>query len=57
MEMFAALHVGAPFGYATGPGRSHGRSLGNMVGGIGLVTAVRLLRVPHRVAEERDKAK
>lgn len=28
-------------------------ALGNVVGGVGLVTAVRLLRVPHRVAEER----
>jgi formate/nitrite transporter FocA (FNT family) len=26
---------------------------GNIVGGIGLVTSLRLLQVPHRVAEER----
>jgi formate/nitrite transporter FocA (FNT family) len=26
---------------------------GNLIGGIGLVTSIRLLRVPHRVAEER----
>jgi formate/nitrite transporter FocA (FNT family) len=28
-------------------------ALGDMIGGIGLVTSIRLLRVPHRVAEER----
>ena len=27
---------------------------GNLVGGIGLVTSLRLLQTPHRVAEERD---
>ena len=27
--------------------------LGNLVGGIGLVTSIRLFQVPHRVAEER----
>jgi formate/nitrite transporter FocA (FNT family) len=26
---------------------------GNLIGGIGLVTSIRLLQVPHRVAEER----
>jgi formate-nitrite transporter family protein len=28
-------------------------SLGNVIGGVGLVTSIRLLRVPHRVKEER----
>jgi hypothetical protein len=27
--------------------------MGNLIGGIGLVTSIRLLQVPHRVAEER----
>jgi formate/nitrite transporter FocA (FNT family) len=27
---------------------------GNLAGGIGLVTSLRLLQTPHRVAEERD---
>ncbi|MEU4674660.1 formate/nitrite transporter family protein [Amycolatopsis sp. NPDC023774] len=31
-------------------------SLGNIVGGIGLVTSIRLLRVSHRVAEAQDDA-
>lgn len=30
-------------------------ALGNIVGGVGLVTAIRLLRVTHRVAEDRDR--
>jgi formate-nitrite transporter family protein len=29
-------------------------ALGNFIGGVGLVTSIRLLRVPHRVAEERN---
>ncbi len=29
-------------------------AFGNVVGGVGLVTAIRFLRVPHRIAEERD---
>ena len=29
-------------------------ALGNLVGGVGLVAAIRLLRVTHRVAEDRD---
>ncbi len=28
-------------------------AFGNIIGGVGLVTSIRLLRVPHRVAEER----
>src|SRR6201989_3664457 len=28
-------------------------ALGNVIGGVGLVTSIRLLRVPHRVKEER----
>jgi formate/nitrite transporter FocA (FNT family) len=31
-------------------------SFGNLIGGIGLVTSIRLLQVPHRVAEERAEA-
>jgi formate-nitrite transporter family protein len=30
-------------------------ALGNTIGGVGLVTSIRLLRVPHRVAEERGE--
>ena len=56
MLMFCALHVGAPFGYLHWLGLLGWSALGNVVGGLVLVTAVRLLRVPHRVAEARDAA-
>jgi formate/nitrite transporter FocA (FNT family) len=54
--MFAGLLTGrAPYGlpeWALGLGWS---ALGNLVGGTVLVTAVRLLRVGHRVVEERQQ--
>lgn len=50
---FAALHAGAPFGYADWLGLAAFAALGNMVGGLGLVTVLRLLQVPHKVAAER----
>jgi len=50
---FAALHVGAPFGYADWLGLVAFAALGNMIGGLGLVTVLRLLQVPHKVAAER----
>jgi formate-nitrite transporter family protein len=53
--MFAALIAGAPFGYLDWLGALAWSALGNLVGGVVLVTAIRLLRVPHRVAEERDR--
>jgi formate/nitrite transporter FocA (FNT family) len=52
---FAALHVGAPFGYVDWLKLFLLSSLGNMVGGLGLVTLLRLLQVPHKVAAERDQ--
>ncbi len=54
--MFAALHAGAPFGYADWLARLGWAVLGNMIGGLVLVTAIRLLRVPHRVAQARAEA-
>lgn len=52
---FAALHAGAPFGYADWLGLAAFAALGNMVGGIGLVTVLRLFQTPHKVlAERRD---
>ena len=54
--MFAALHTGtASFGYADWLGAMGWSALGNVVGGVGLVTFVRLVRVPHRLAEERER--
>ncbi len=54
--MFAALISGAPFGYGDWLGALGWSALGNVLGGLLLVTAVRLLRVPHRVAEARSEA-
>jgi formate/nitrite transporter FocA (FNT family) len=53
---FAALHVGAPFGYVDWLKLFVLASLGNMVGGLGLVTLLRLLQVPHKVAAERQRS-
>jgi formate-nitrite transporter family protein len=50
---FASLHAGAPFGYADWLGLFAFAALGNMIGGLGLVTVLRLLQVPHKVLAER----
>lgn len=50
---FAALQSGAPFGYGSWLGLLWLAILGNMVGGLGLVTVLRLLQTPHKVAEQR----
>ncbi len=52
--MFAALISGAPFGYANWLSALGWSALGNVVGGLVLVTALRVLRVPHRVAQSRE---
>ncbi|CAN5771053.1 formate/nitrite transporter family protein [soil metagenome] len=44
-EMFAALHLGAPFGYLDYLGVMVWSMLGNMVGGLLFVTLVRLVQV------------
>ena len=55
--MFGALHTGdAPFGYADWLPRFLFSAAGNVVGGLGLVTVLRLLQVPGRVARERERA-
>ncbi|HJT02064.1 MAG TPA: formate/nitrite transporter family protein [Pseudonocardiaceae bacterium] len=54
---FAALQAGAPFGYTDWLGLFAFAVLGNMIGGLALVTLMRLLQVPHKVlAERRDGA-
>ena len=45
IEMFAALQAHAPFGYADWAGMAAWAALGNVVGGIGLVTILRLVQV------------
>lgn len=52
--MMAALLAGADFGAGAFAGALGWSLLGNVVGGVGLVTALRLLRVPRRVEEERE---
>ncbi len=53
--MFAAMIAGADIGVGTWLVALVWSAFGNMVGGIGLVTAIRLLRVPRRVEESRQQ--
>ncbi len=56
LEMFAALHVGAPFGYLDWLGVFAWSVLGNLIGGVGLITTLRLVQVGRRkVDEERAR--
>ena len=55
--IFGALHTGdAPFGYGTYLGWIWYVLIGNMIGGLLLVTGLRLLRSKDRLAEERTRA-
>jgi formate-nitrite transporter family protein len=52
--MFAGLLAGhAGYTWADWAGALGWSSLGNVIGGVGIVTAIRLLRVSHRLVEER----
>ncbi|HEV7864853.1 MAG TPA: formate/nitrite transporter family protein, partial [Acidimicrobiia bacterium] len=54
--LFAALHAGAPFGYLHWLAVAGLATAGNMVGGLGLVTMLRLVQVGHRRIEQiRDE--
>lgn len=56
LVMFAALHTGhAGFGYGRWALAAGWAALGNLAGGMGLVTCLRLLQVPHRLRIERDR--
>jgi len=53
--MFSALHTGhAPFGYADWAETAAWAAFGNIIGGVGLVTVLRLVQVSHKLREERD---
>lgn len=55
LEMFAALHAGAPFGYAAASGAIGWSIVGNLIGGIALVTILRLIQVGRaKVGEVRQ---
>jgi formate/nitrite transporter FocA (FNT family) len=57
LEMFAALHVGAPFGYLRAAEILGFVTVGNLVGGLGFVTMLRLVQVgSETVREERIQA-
>ncbi len=57
LTMFAALHAGAPFGYGDWLGAALWAALANMVGGMGLVTVLRLVQVGRAQMEaERRRA-
>ncbi len=51
LEVFAALQVGAPFGYLDWLGMAGWAALGNAVGGLGLVTMLRLVQVGRYVLD------
>ena len=54
--MFAALHTGrAPFGYVEWAQTAGLAAAGNIVGGVLLVTLLRVLQSPHTVQRERDR--
>lgn len=56
LVMFAALHAGhAPFGYLRWLETALFAALGNLIGGVGLVTLLRLLQVPERLARRRAR--
>ncbi len=53
--MFSALHTGhAPFGYAQWAQTAAWAALGNVIGGVGLVTVLRLVQVSHKLKQERE---
>ncbi len=53
--IFSALHTGhAPFGYLQWLQTASLAAAGNVVGGLGLVTLLRLFQVPHTVRQERE---
>lgn len=52
---FAALQAGAPFGYLDWLELLAFAALGNVLGGLTLVTVLRLLQVPHKVLAERGR--
>lgn len=57
LEMFGALHSGAPFGYADLLGVGAWAILANATGGIGLVTLLRLVQVGgYKIEQEKQRA-
>lgn len=55
LEMFAGLQHGAPYGYLDWITVAGWYALGNLIGGLGLVTALRMIQISDRIDDERDK--
>jgi formate/nitrite transporter FocA (FNT family) len=53
LELFGAFHYGAPFGYARWLAIAAWYTLGNMIGGIALVTGLRMVQIGKRLDIER----
>jgi len=53
LEMFAALQYGAPFGYGDWLAIAAWYTLGNMIGGVVLVTGLRMIQIGKRIEVER----
>ena len=52
MLIFSGLHTHqSPYGYLDWAATAGWAALGNMVGGVALVTMLRILQVPHKVME------
>jgi formate-nitrite transporter family protein len=56
LSMFGALIYGAPFGYASWAATAAWAAAGNIVGGVGLVTALRLLQAGKEVIGDQQAA-
>ena len=54
MMIFTGIHFGADYGYGTWAPLLVWSVLGNIVGGVGLVTGLRLLRTGYRVVQARE---
>ncbi len=52
LKMFAALHVGAAFGYADWAGAAAWALVGNMIGGMTLVTGLRMIQAGRQGLKE-----
>jgi formate/nitrite transporter FocA (FNT family) len=53
---FAALHAGAPFGYAHWLSVAALATVGNIIGGVGFVTVLRLVQVgPERIQQAKEE--
>jgi formate/nitrite transporter FocA (FNT family) len=55
LEMFAALHFGAPFGYADWLRMASWAALGNVIGGMALVTVLRLVQIGRTAVEDERR--